>query len=262
MKLLIAVPSKGRYKLITKRTLRYAADLGHDCKVFVEPGEYEHYAEVLDSTLLVSIGANDRGQGFAKVFIHDYAAAHGYDAVFKLDDDIELWSPGEGIQSNNRLNTASLLHDTLGKCIKKMQHPLVKAIGFPYKMQMFIQSNAVWKVHQTLRTAYVVKLDSMAAREDISTFEDFYTTLSIWVNGGTTLRYGRAGMHTGGGAYVGVTPGGMQCFDRKQLAEYELKVFKKLFPPLKINRCSHAWGYEPDLMDARKQLFGIVADSE
>lgn len=255
MRMLIAIPSKARAQTIAKKTMAYVPHLGIDYRVFVEPQDYDSYAVTVGEHALTRLDANDCGLGYAKVAMHDYAVMHGYEAIFKLDDDIEFWSPGHGTAQSNRATTSDTLRRTLAQISDLlMRKLLVQAVGFTYKTFMHPNSVMAWSMNGKLQTAYVCRTESFASHPNISTFEDFYTTLSIWVNGGVTMRYARAGMALSGGKYIGLNTGGLQCFDRKLLAEAEIGYFRALFPPLKIKRVDRPWGIEPDMAAARREL--------
>ena len=86
-KLLIAVPSKNRVDTLTRYTWAWAKTLKFDVRVFVEPQDEAKYKLAFPDAVIVNIGANNMGLGYAKKQIHECARNGGYDVIFKLDDD-------------------------------------------------------------------------------------------------------------------------------------------------------------------------------
>lgn len=255
MKLLIAIPSKGRAERILKYTLRYVPELGTDWRVFVEPQDYASYAKFISSEHLVQLSDNNRGLGYSKCEIAAYA--QGYDLVFKMDDDIRFWSKGSGSNSENSLETPQILLKAIKAILSKLkQHPQLKAVSFEYKNLQHLYNKSIFSPNRRLQTAYICRTKELYPREDVSTFEDFYTTLAIWVNGGYTARYNDAGMYIEGD--VGVMSGGLQSFDRAAMALRELQIMKRLYPGLKVREVKHAWKYEPDLNAVARELRSTV----
>lgn len=253
MKLLIAVPSKGRAALFQKRTFRWLPDLGYDYQVFVEPQELEAYR--LITSQVINVGANDRGLWYCKQSIQQYAQEHGYDVVFKMDDDINSWSTGYGLRNHD--STMEALGKTIPICMDKFErNSQVGAIGFNYAIFMHPNGSEKWSINQRLQTAYMVRTDSMYVKEDVSTFEDYYTCLMIWLNGGYTLRCNLAGIQVSG---VGKEKGGLQMFDRAKLAEKELEIMRQIYSALRVKRVKNkTWTHEPDFTAIKRDIFGMT----
>jgi hypothetical protein len=251
MKLLIAIPSKGRAATIARHTLRYVPALGYDYKVFVEPQEAEAYTAVTDQ--LVTLDDSDRGLWFAKKAIRRYAETAGYDLIFKMDDDLHYWSPGHGKQADNIEQTPALLQQTIKAVMDKMAADrALRAVGFNYKQFMHVDSVPEWSMGQRLQTTYICHTRSFDGNEAVPVFEDFYTTLSIWMNGGLTARYNRAGFDAGA---VGGNSGGLQGFDRAAMAVQAIAGMQQICPVLKVRLTpDKPWPYEPDMAAVARAL--------
>ena len=239
MKLLIAVPSKGRPEQIQKYTLSWLKFSKYPYKIFVEPQELSLYGENT-----ISIEQSDQGLGYAKEFIHKYAVENGYDVIFKVDDDVMGWCGASRGGSKRGVEGAVLFDETIDDCLEEFEkHESIKAIGFPYRFQMFETSK--WTgVNQRLQSCYIVRTDSLYPDRRISVFEDFHTFISIRVNGGNTLRYGWAGQDI---QDVGSNNGGHQLFDRRERALQEAKLLRQVLPSLQFRKVDRAWGFEPDM---------------
>lgn len=254
MKLLIAVPSKGRAALFKKRTFRWLPDVGYDYQVFVEPQELAAYQAI--TSRVVNIGANDRGLWYCKQCIQKYATEQGYEVVFKMDDDIFWWSSGTG--RRNHESTMKALRTAIPACMNVFEkNTQVGAIGFNYAIFMHQQYSDNWSINQRLQTAYMVRTDSMYVKENVSTFEDYYTGLMIWLNGGHTLRCNLAGIQMSGTKLTGIDGGGLQMFDRSKMALQEIELMRQVYPALRIKRVKDkAWQYEPDFTAIKRDIFG------
>lgn len=258
MTLLIAIPSKGRVDRVLKASMSYSTRLGHECKVFVEPQDasayIEAFAELGLQERLVVLRANDQGLGYVHVAIKEYAQAHGFSHVFRLDDDIPYWSPGFGSAQENISSTPIVLAQALDDCLDLMaRQPLLKAVGFNYKTFMHLAADTpMFSMNTRLQGCFVIDAASMYGNPRVSMWEDFYATLGIWVNGGFTARHLHAGLHW---TQIGKEAGGLQTFDRVKMAEESLAIMRKMYPPLKLRRVDQPWGWEPDMAAVSRTLF-------
>lgn len=245
MKILIAVPSKSRSATIQKLTLSWLSKTKLDYRVFIEPQEYGKYVKTMGNGRLVLLGANDKGLGYSKESIKDYAIKNGYDLIFKVDDDMLGW------WGRSRRRSDSVSHEVFIELLKDceeqfLKHPEVKAIGFSYAWQMFDKDK--WTgINQRLQSCYLTRTQDFHADALISVFEDFAAFLAIRVQNGVTLRYGFAGMDI---EPVGKNPGGHQNFNRKERAVAEIEQLRKLYPALKFRKVTGKdWDIEPDMRD-------------
>lgn len=260
-RLLIAVPSKGRAAAFMQLSGRYLFDCPYDTRVFVEPQDYNAYLSAgVSLQCLIPLDQNNQGLGYAKCAIEQYAKTSGYTVVFKHDDDIDHWSSGVGSNAVNRTRTI----DTLCKAIQHImdaftKYPLLGAASFNYKVYMHLQHDTpLFSYNQRLQTAYLCRTELFAARADVSTFEDFYTALKIWVNGGFTARYNYAGMQLSGHKLIGQNPGGLQTFDRAAMAERELEIMRLIYPQLPIKQVKERpWRYEPDFARLKREMSSL-----
>lgn len=251
MKILIAVPSKGRSSEINKDTLRWLKECKYDWKIFVEPQEYADYLQRFrkeggESDPFVNIGQNNLGLGFAKKQIHWYAKNNNYEAIFKVDDDVQSWYAAD------RKNARDKSPEVFEKAIQDGQEafrrwPDVKAISYPYSFQMWTTGKKWSDVNLRTQTSYLVLTDFLHPDARISTFEDFATFIYIRANNGIVLRYGLCGIDC---RDIGSNTGGHQSFDRREQAEKEIDYLRELYPALKARKVDKPWRIEPDLRDS------------
>lgn len=259
MKLLVAIPSKGRSDTIFKRTLRWVVRTGFDVKVFVEPqdielyregardGNYQNYTDITDEHF-IDIGENDKGLSYAKKFIKDYAIANGYDLVFRMDDDIMRFT-GRGRNKPDDLMIIQFA-EMVGKCrIAFGKYPDVAAIGFPYRNELFEPKE--WSlINGRLQTCYIIKPEYIT--EGFGSFDDFADYVNIRLQNKITLRYGLLGIDA---ADVGKTRGGLQMFDREELANADIIKLRELYPAIQFKPVKgKSWGFEPVLSG---DFFGV-----
>ena len=260
MKLLIAIPSKGRADTIFKRTMRWAPRLGYDVKVFVEPqeiasyrtlaedGNYKNRTAITDDSF-VDIGKNDGGISYVMSFIKQYAVDNGYDLVFKMDDDVMRFT-GRGKSKPDDLMIIEF-SAMVGKCrVTFGKYPDVAAIGFPYRNELFELKQWVG-INMRLQTCYIVRTEMMHSL-GVNMMEDFAQYVYIRTQNKNTLRYGLLGIDA---ADVGKTAGGMQMFNQKELAEETCKRLKELHPAMQFKKVEGKnWSIEPVLSCA---FFGV-----
>lgn len=250
MKLLIAIPSKGRSDTIFKRTMRWACRLGYDVRVFCEPSEIEAYREAardgnyqnrtaITDASFVDIGKNNGGLSYAKKFIKDYAIQNGYDLVFRLDDDVLRFSS----RGRNKPDDLMIIKfsEMVGKCrVTFGKYPDVAAVGFGYRNELYEPKE--WAgINMRLQTCYIIKPEYIA--EGFGCFDDFADYVNIRKQNKVTLRYGLLGIDV---ADVGKTKGGLQMFDREELANQDIVKLRAMHPAIefKIVR-DKTWGIEP-----------------
>ncbi len=259
MKLLVAIPSKGRADTIFKRTLRWVTRAGFDVRIFVEPSEieayragavdanYEHYLDIKPEQF-ISIRANDKGLGYAKGYIKRYAERNGYDLVFKLDDDV-LRFTGRG---KNKSDDEMIIQFSamVGRCRWAFnRYPDVGAIGFPYRNELYEPKE--WShINRRLQSSYIIRTELM--QSGFNTFEDFAQYIYIRSLNKVTLRYGLMGIDA---ADVGANRGGLQLFDREKMQDDEIPKLREMYPALEFKRVQgKKWGFEPVLSG---DFFGV-----
>lgn len=252
MKLLIAIPSKGRSDTIFKHTLRWVVRTGFDVKVFVEPQEIEAYREgardanyqhrlAIADDNFIDIGQNDQGLGYCKGFIKDYAIKNGYDLVFKMDDDVMRFN-GRGRNKPDDLMIIEFA-EMVGKCrVTFGKYPDVAAIGFPYRGELYEPKE--WSlINARLQTCYIIRPEYI--QTGYNTMEDFANYVYIRSINKVTLRYGLLGMDC---ADVGANKGGHQMFNREAQMEEELPKLREIYPALRFKTVKGKnWTMEPVL---------------
>lgn len=232
MKCLVCIPSKGRPNNIQKYTLPFMHRLGLDYRIFVEPQDYQTYSKYEN---VVQHHKDNIGLGGALLSCKNYAQANEYDVIFKIDDDVH--AVGE-------------IENDLDKIAKAMSIPQVSAISFPYDFEFYAKTPKMFtRVNKRIQTAYFIKTNKYRPRVDVSTFEDFFQFLQIVLNGENTLYCSK---HLIKCAPVGVGKGGLQMFDRSEMAKKEIQIFKSIDPTIEvISKPDKPWKYEPKFTDKK-----------
>lgn len=237
MKVLVAICSKGRPERLAKSALPFVKSLGLPYKVFVEPQDRAKYNGVTKH--LQVIPENDKGLGYALNQASEYAKEQGYGALFKVDDDVTGLKNKEGADFKADLDRVI---QALGK------FKSVGAICFPYDFEFYaITPNKLFtRVNKRIQTCYIIKLEAASYRSDVSTFEDFWQFFSMRNKGYDTLycsKYGIACAPVGGGS------GGLQDFDRSEMAKREIVLFKSIDPSIEvISKPDKPWKFEPKMV--------------
>lgn len=259
MKILIAVPSKNRVETLKKYTLSWLRlvnelpDLSdeYDWKIFVEPQDFSKYSELFEASgvddlsgLLVDIRQNDKGLGYAKNFIMEYALDNGYELVLKLDDDVKGFTKmrvGPKTEEESALNFVWMCN----KVVPIFQnHRNLGAVAFPYGNELYDMTDTFTKTKR-LQTSYFIKPELFAVNPDINVFEDFATGLNVLVKNFAMLKYNWAGQVLG--VKVGGGTGGHQAYDRKVQAYKEVELLRAIYPALKFRKVDKPWEIEPDI---------------
>jgi hypothetical protein len=103
------IPTKGRPQT---KTYRLFQDAGIEVKHFIEPQEIDKY-QVPNK---VSILENDKGIGYVRNFMLDYAKANNYEWVIMCDDDVTDF--GEAINNKCITTSAKIWNNVYSKAIK------------------------------------------------------------------------------------------------------------------------------------------------
>ena len=245
MKILIAVPSKGRADKIQKQTLSWLQHSEYHWRVFVEPQDFKSYEKVVPFGHLTLLQADNKGLGYAKKYIYTYANALEFDLIFKVDDDLYGWLDEMRVAKKEHSAPVFdwIIHESL-ELFKKYED--LKGVGFPYRFEMW-QLRKWLGMNSRLQSCYITRTESFYPDERLSVFEDFATYLKIRLNNGVTLRYGHAGMDC---EDVGKNTGGHQNFNRRTRARQEAEVLRSIYPGIKFKRVEGKdWDLEPDFDD-------------
>lgn len=205
--------------------------LGLDYRIFVEPQDYEQYK--FDN--VVVLDANDKGLGYATSFAKNYAEDNGYDLVFKIDDDTK---------------SIGKIEDDIEQVLNSFRLKKVGAVVFPYSFEWYAKTEKLFtKVNKRIQTCYIIRTKLWRPSKDVSTFEDFYEYLLLRNDNYDTLYCSR---HLIDCAPVGGGSGGLQVFDRSDMALKEINIFKSIDPTIKvISKPDKAWKYEPKFTDKK-----------
>lgn len=225
MKCLVCIPSKARPNNIKKYVEPFMSRLGLDYKIFVEPQDKELYK----FSNVVTLDANDKGLGYATSFAKNYAEQKGYELYFRIDDDVKCI--GE-------------IEEDIGKILDAFKIKKVGAIVFPYSFEWYAKSEKLFtRINKRTQTCYIIRTKLFRPDTRISTFDDFYQYLLLRKDNYDTLYCSK---HLIDCAPVGGGNGGLQCFDRSEMALKEINIFKSIDPTIKvISKPDKPWKYEP-----------------
>jgi hypothetical protein len=232
MKCLVCIPSKGRPGNIEKYTMPFMQRLKLDYRIFVEPQDYQSYRKYPN---VIQHEKDNIGLGGALLSCKKYAEQNGYDVIFKIDDDVQ----GVGQIEND-----------LDKIGKAMSIPQVSAISFPYDFEFYAKTSKMFtRENKRIQTAYFIKTDKYRPSVDVSTFEDFFQFMQIILNGEKTLYCSK---HQIKCAPVGSGVGGLQMFDRSEMAKKEIQIFKSYDSTIGVvEKPEKPWKYEPKFTDKK-----------
>lgn len=225
MKCLVCIPSKARPNNIKKYIEPFMQRLGLDYRIFVEPQDYEQYK--FDNVIVLD--ANNKGLGYATSFAKNYAEENGYDLVFKIDDDTK--SIGQ-------------IENDIEQVLNSFSFKKLGAVVFPYSFEWYAKTEKLFtRVNKRIQTCYIIRTKLWRPSKYVSTFEDFYEYLLLRNDNYDTLYCSK---HLIDCAPVGGGSGGLQVFDRSDMALKEISIFKSIDPTVKvISKPDKAWKYEP-----------------
>ncbi len=246
MKLLIAIPSKNRIDILASNALKWVPYSGVDWKVFVEPQDLMQYQRYISESNIIVLPENNKGLGYSKQIIKEYAKAGGYTHIFKIDDDVRGFTKWRQRLSDEAMTT--WFREIMFDVEKAFDiYSQVRAVSFPYGFEMYEKKK--WEVTKRIQTAYIVATESLYVDPAISVFEDFATGLHIMAKGGLILKYGMAGINMG--VKVGGGTGGHQSYDRCLQAINEVEPLRKIYPALNFRKVDKPWKIEPDLSSVK-----------
>jgi hypothetical protein len=226
MRTIVAIPSKNRPQNIEKFVLPFMSRLNLDFAIFVEPQDYENYKQFPN---VVQMPENNKGLGYATMFAKKYAEQNNYDLYFRIDDDVK--AIGE-------------LENDLNKVVDVFKFTKIGAVVFPYDFEFYAKTKALFsKINKRTQTCYIIRTKLFEPREDVSTFDDFYQYLLLRNKGYDTILCSK---HSIKCAPVGGGKGGLQMFDRSQMALKEIQIFKSIDPTIDVViKEDKPWKYEP-----------------
>ena len=207
MKVLIAIPSKGRPINIEKITMPFVERFNIDYKIFVEPQELHKYK----FENVVPHEKDNIGLGGALVSIKNYAIKNRYDVILKVDDDV---------------SAIGSVEKDMEKIYSALSIPKVSAICFPYSFEFYSKTERMFsRENKRIQTAYFIKTERFRPNKEVSTFEDFYQFMQIINNNEKTLFCSK---HLIKCKKVGTGEGGLQLFDRSEMAKKEIAIFTQI----------------------------------
>lgn len=251
MRILKFVPSKNRAEIFKKHTASWL-NPDEDTKLFIEPQDREQYSFVPEENIVV-LPENDKGLGYSLYNVKQYAVEHGYDAIWKIDDDIGKFRKRKQKQPENpaeRILQKQSNFDEIEKVATQIlrNKKQVGAIGFPYDNEMYEAKD--YSINQKLQTSYIVRTELFDPRPEISTQEDYWAYIHVRMQGYAVVRFGNYGISLG--VEVGGGTGGLQDFDRKQLITGEMEYIRNIYPNIVFKaKPNSKWGYEVDFVKSK-----------
>lgn len=232
MRCLVIIPSKARPDNIKKYTIPFMQRLGLDYRIFIEPQDENNYKQYQSVVILPS---NNQGLGYSTMYAKKYANDNGYDLIFKIDDDVK--SIGE-------------IEKDINKIIQSFKIPKVGAVVFPYDFEFYAKTEKLFsRINKRIQTCYIIRTSIYEPRQDVSTFEDFYEYLILRQKQYDTLYCSK---HLIKCSPVGKGNGGLQVFDRSEMALKEIQIFKSIDPTIQvIEKPDRPWKYEPKFTDKK-----------
>lgn len=187
MRVLIAVPSKGRSEVLRSNTLNWLQNTQYNFRVFVEPQDMHKYSLVTD--MYVNIKVNDKGIGFVKKYIGNFAIDNQYDLIFKIDDDIEAWERQHSTESSLRI-----FESAIQNCIDLFRkHNDIKVIGFPQHYQLGT-TTASTSLDIPFSGCYICRTENWHADEQFTGYESLAHYYDVLSKGGRVIRYNDVAM--------------------------------------------------------------------
>lgn len=248
MRTLLAVPTKGRIDTIGKDTLAWlpaaAKKMERDWILAVEPQEaklYEKFYPQWKENLLI-LPENNKGLTYSLIKIKEYAIAHSYEAVFKIDDDMRGWY-GRERKSGNTLKAFTR---GLGACEEMLLRAStgIMAVSFPYSNHMF-EVEKEWSERGRLQTCYLIRPEWWYLNPKMKDNDDFSAFISLRFQGFEVFRYNWLGMVC---KPVAKNPGGLQMFNRRDTMIESNAILRQEFPDLKFRKVEgKPWDEEPDM---------------
>ena len=222
MKILVAVPSYNRPYDIMKRTGRWIKRLETDWRVFVEPQQMRYYLQNFTREQLVS---TDTGIGVSGQMRHicRYATEHGYDYVFKVDDDMNFKKSGTKVEQS-----AEIVEEFFSECAKLIEEVGdVGAFIMAKPIEYLHRNGVMWKLrHKTLYGNALAKTEFFDLPEGLKLSADIIVGLNARLSGLPMYTYQFA--HEDAIAWT--NPGGCQSFDRFKATEEDLRILQERYP--------------------------------
>jgi len=245
MKILIAIPSYNRPYRIEKTTGHWIKEIKNaDVRVFVCPSQYPYYIQTLPSEMVVkgAVQGIDSGYIDQLIQIREYAKENGYDAIWKVDDDMSFKK--RGIKKHEIAKHTDL--SILEICAKFKDDPEISAIGVSNVMDWLRSEKTGFKPRSNNFSGnYIIRTNLYSIHNDLLLHDDLILYLELKVNGhGKILTY--YGLHQD--AALGTNEGGLQSFDRLNMSKECYRIMQsKYYPELRLKevdpeKCKHDIG--------------------
>jgi len=264
MKILIAVPSKNRWRdnQIQRKTLAWLQYTKYDYAIFVEPQDLQNYVNNIPQNMeirhqtFVNIKENNKGMGYCKLMIQKYAQENKYDYIFKADDDIIGWRDpanrglGHNAPKRSKEYRCKEIFDPMIDKSLEMFKELGEYVGgvtlqYGNEMRDYDPEKPWIGINKRLQCCYIVRTDLLCQRdvEHFSLFEDFMTFVHLIKSGYKTITYGLTGIEYDG---IANREGGFQDVERIKGSLHTMIMAKKIYPDLIWKKVNKPWKFEPD----------------
>ena len=244
MRTLSAIPTKGRVDTITRNTLSWLYKTKYDWKLFIEPQEKTTYLRLypmLENRLVV-LPENNQGLMYALGQIREYAKAHRYDLIFKLDDDVKGWY--DASRKRSKIPVIEFERAIERSAFLMRTDNTVGGVSFPYSHQMF-DVDEEWSSKGRFQSCYIVRTSLLYYNPNVRVFTDFSNYVHIRSLGMHVARYNYIGMDI---QPVAQYAGGLQMLDRSSFYEESIKALRADFPFLRFRPVEgKKWKEEPDM---------------
>ena len=227
MKMLIAIPSYNRPYNIEKRTGHWIKKIKNaDVKVFVCPNQYLYYSQVIPQDMLIKGAVQGEKEGFINqlLFIKKYAEDHGYDVVFKCDDDMTFTKSKAKKDQHGELIDEAILEFKF----TLSSDPSINAISFSQPMEyLYSEKKGFKKRKKAFSGAYIIRTNKWILHKDLYCYDDIFSWIELKINDQANCWTYYGLMQD---ALCGTNEGGLQSIDRNMLGKKTYKNCVKYYP--------------------------------
>jgi hypothetical protein len=220
-KLLIAVPSFNRPYQIDKTIMRWLPSLDYDWKVFVEPDQLKYYAQSVPMNHLV-VTHDGNGLMGQIVDIKHWAETAGYDAVWKVDDDMMFVQRGKGVKK-----CVETVREIVPLMLQKLQEIDVGVVSVAKPREYMYSKGVDFKtILKPIYGNYMATTHLLPEKKEYSLFDDLLVSVNAMLNDQMIVKcflaYEQSKTHS--------NKGGLQSFNRSELSKAGYYAIKNDYP--------------------------------
>ena len=225
MKVLVACPSFNRPYDIMKRTGRWIKNLETDWKIFVEPQQFRYYEQSFSADQLVKTGTGIGISGQLR-YIRKYADEHGYDWVFKTDDDMFFKAEKTKAADSHKV-VDRFIADSM-QFLKSLEEMGDKAGGFTIaKPKNYRFRTGTWKLrNKTFLGNYLVRTQFIDLPEGLKLSDDMIIGVNVAMAGYDIYTYHDCYEDS----MLWTNKGGCQSYDRFKMTHDDIAILKETYP--------------------------------